>query len=938
MKLINKITINQSPMPSALTVRSYTVFGDPGAVFSLTVINEDGHFYNFSEEVDSTKTILNIDSKTVDTASTADRTVPLLNQVGGTNTYQRWLENTENKIGNKFYYKVSTNIFSTNPEGKRIAELFKSGIVNQEVYDKLPIMVESVDNASRFTYLPIKYKDGASQLEKERYDNNYAAQRKIIIDKIHAKESTVTEVKYSSGGDLVTDAGVEEGMSAENKLTDLQQITSAGEVKFLFTNSEGEFWTQFKQLEPDFAGKVVNLGGKDSDKNQMAYRGGIFIKVKKADGKTFPLRVNLARNTDAQASALSELLIDIVVPITEGDKVTKVLEWKSFLSDVQPELKTKLEEVMGPEIEFLGGDPNLLDLINMFVYVSDKTLGLTSELYTMNHHLVFGNEGERITPGVRKNSESIDFIIDQKIVSTNATTKGPMFQDTTGAPNKNKPNNKGFKNGRRIQLYLAPLSATPAEVQTVPNKEIDAIEERRARTIAKGAHVFNNNTMYLFYTGTSDVLTQPFNTMEEALAKYDTEVAAVRKKNGGPIPVKTAPVAKPEKVVAAAAKIIVPKKLDPKSDIEKRRQKDSEAKVKEIVNRGETEKQFKPITKRDRKVKVDFDKMFADAFSSSPKNKSSVKEAKILLKKYLKDIHPDKFQDKNKILVSEIFTTAMITVGKKGDINKLNELYEAYKKINAKYDSKLAALEKTQQSSEVEGSVSDGIKKVIEQVYPGWINNATNQIAIAAEFKGLSLLSFGESSIKDRISFGKEAFNMLQDIKKGKKPFTKGTTAESQMPNLLYSYISGELAKDGISESDMYSNVLGKPTLQASGVEISAPKLVEILNLKQPTVPGINRILGLGLTDESAVNFLESKGVVSKIKGSKGRSFLMSKEDALNSLKPTLQTNDTSNSVVAGKAVTSQSKKKKKKVSAKPILGRDTVGGLNKGKSEDNKC
>jgi len=52
MKLINKITIDQSPMPSALTVRNYTVLGDPGAVFSLTVINEDGHFYNFSEEVD----------------------------------------------------------------------------------------------------------------------------------------------------------------------------------------------------------------------------------------------------------------------------------------------------------------------------------------------------------------------------------------------------------------------------------------------------------------------------------------------------------------------------------------------------------------------------------------------------------------------------------------------------------------------------------------------------------------------------------------------------------------------------------------------------------------------------------------------------------------------------------------------------------------------
>ena len=39
-------------MPSALTVRQYTVFGDPGAVFSLTVTNEDNHFYNFSEELD----------------------------------------------------------------------------------------------------------------------------------------------------------------------------------------------------------------------------------------------------------------------------------------------------------------------------------------------------------------------------------------------------------------------------------------------------------------------------------------------------------------------------------------------------------------------------------------------------------------------------------------------------------------------------------------------------------------------------------------------------------------------------------------------------------------------------------------------------------------------------------------------------------------------
>ena len=41
-------------MPSALTVREFTVVGEPGAQFTMTATNEDSHFYNFSEEVDKT--------------------------------------------------------------------------------------------------------------------------------------------------------------------------------------------------------------------------------------------------------------------------------------------------------------------------------------------------------------------------------------------------------------------------------------------------------------------------------------------------------------------------------------------------------------------------------------------------------------------------------------------------------------------------------------------------------------------------------------------------------------------------------------------------------------------------------------------------------------------------------------------------------------------
>ena len=52
MKIIKKILIDATPMPSAKVLRSFTVHGDVGSVFSLTVTNEDSHFYNFSEILD----------------------------------------------------------------------------------------------------------------------------------------------------------------------------------------------------------------------------------------------------------------------------------------------------------------------------------------------------------------------------------------------------------------------------------------------------------------------------------------------------------------------------------------------------------------------------------------------------------------------------------------------------------------------------------------------------------------------------------------------------------------------------------------------------------------------------------------------------------------------------------------------------------------------
>jgi hypothetical protein len=52
MKEIKKFKINSAPMSKSATVKTYTVTGDAGSSFSLIVMNEDDHFYNFPENTD----------------------------------------------------------------------------------------------------------------------------------------------------------------------------------------------------------------------------------------------------------------------------------------------------------------------------------------------------------------------------------------------------------------------------------------------------------------------------------------------------------------------------------------------------------------------------------------------------------------------------------------------------------------------------------------------------------------------------------------------------------------------------------------------------------------------------------------------------------------------------------------------------------------------
>ena len=47
---IKQFNIDTGAMPSAKTIKRFSVVGDPGAMFTMSIINEDDHYYNFSEE------------------------------------------------------------------------------------------------------------------------------------------------------------------------------------------------------------------------------------------------------------------------------------------------------------------------------------------------------------------------------------------------------------------------------------------------------------------------------------------------------------------------------------------------------------------------------------------------------------------------------------------------------------------------------------------------------------------------------------------------------------------------------------------------------------------------------------------------------------------------------------------------------------------------
>jgi hypothetical protein len=147
--------------------------------------------------------------------------------------------------------------------------------------------------------------------------------------------------------------------------------------------------------------------------------------------------------------------------------------------------------------------------------------------------------------------------------------------------------------------------------------------------------------------------------------------------------------------------------------------------------------------------------------------------------------------------------------------------------------------------------ISDNIKSFVNSLIPNWIDNKNNELSLASEFKSIQLLSEGESTIEDRINFGKEAEKLIREGVRGKNPF-EGVTFESQIPNLLYAVISGKLAESNISEKDMYDNIFStqpevKSTTTTQPSTVITDAKADIQRRRQEAIDSIQTMEELGL-------------------------------------------------------------------------------------------
>jgi len=249
--------------------------------------------------------------------------------------------------------------------------------------------------------------------------------------------------------------------------------------------------------------------------------GEIYLSIPQANGKPFPLKLNIKKISESEAVLLYEIYKEII---------TNEKSLDTTVSEVNDDLKEAILKSFEAELNIIGGNKNdikLQEIVDLLIYQSDN---IKSRMQIDNGVLYFGeNEADvnnieesqnaiinflvdskrhqiKINPkfetdntktNLKSNSaDYLKYLIDNNILSTNAVVNEPTFQGytniylNTGITVNNQPkvsesgvevsiDDTGFdklfenksKNVRNVQENLLSLSEIPGTVENTELKE-----------------------------------------------------------------------------------------------------------------------------------------------------------------------------------------------------------------------------------------------------------------------------------------------------------------------------------------------------------------------------------------------------------------------------------------------------------------------------------
>jgi hypothetical protein len=343
---------------------------------------------------------------------------------------------------------LEVNIEASNPNWDIALKMYKDKDFTdiEFLIDHLPLNIKLTDETS--APIETKTKGSTTVFDKTSRQLRESIIKEIVNNKVSINDITVN-ITGQWNGQLQIDKN-KDGFVPEHNLKDLYQFK--GDTKNIKSD---DFYIV------DDSRRLSNGKNDFLSSNRELAKGELYIKIKMANGKPFPLKVNVKKVNDTEASLLYELYNYRIDNIDEG---------KSVKIDTLPNnIQSKIKDTFKKELNLFSKNKKpyasltIKDLTDFLIW--DGTKNTKSQVRFYDGKLYFGktsvtseelkkdnvkqdfidylinnkrhqikfkpSKGEGLSALNLQNTSYLNYLLENTIINTNAVINEPTFQGKT---------------------------------------------------------------------------------------------------------------------------------------------------------------------------------------------------------------------------------------------------------------------------------------------------------------------------------------------------------------------------------------------------------------------------------------------------------------------------------------------------------------------------